>query len=68
MRFNRVLLVSALIATPMSLPQMASAESANELEEVKVTSRRKAESVQDVPLSVTVFNEEKIDQMIVLLQ
>ncbi len=33
------------------------------IEEVVVTSRRQNESVQDVPLSVTVFNEEKIDQL-----
>lgn len=63
MRFNRALLASVLFATPMSLPQFAAAESATDMEEVVVTSRRKAESVQDVPLSVTVFGEEKIEQL-----
>ncbi len=33
------------------------------MEEIVVTSRRKDESQQDVPLSVTVFGSEKIDQV-----
>ena len=33
------------------------------IEEVIVTSRRRAESVQDVPLSVTAFGSERIDQI-----
>ena len=64
MRFNRVLLGSIAIMAPLSIPQFAFAEeSSRVMEEVVVTSRRKAESVQDVPLSVTVFGEEKIKQL-----
>ncbi|MDH3641204.1 MAG: TonB-dependent receptor, partial [Gammaproteobacteria bacterium] len=33
------------------------------IEEIVVTSRRREESVQDVPLSVTVFGEEQIDRL-----
>ncbi|MFT7244434.1 MAG: iron complex outermembrane receptor protein [Candidatus Azotimanducaceae bacterium] len=63
MRLKRALLWSFVLATPMALPQIAVAESAVDMEEVIVTSRRKNESVQDVPLSVTVFGEEKIKQL-----
>jgi iron complex outermembrane receptor protein len=63
MRFNRNLLWSIVLATPTTLPLVAYAEEANEIEEVVVTSRRKSESVQDVPLSVTVFGGEKIKQL-----
>jgi len=63
MRFNRNLLWSIVLATPTALPLIALAEDAADIEEVVVTSRRKAESVQDVPLSVTVFGEEKIRQL-----
>ena len=38
-------------------------EEARGMEEIVVTSRRKDESQQDVPLSVTVFGSEKIDQV-----
>ena len=45
-------------------PQIAIGEETTSIiEEVIVTSRRKNESVQDVPLSVTVFGEEKIAQL-----
>jgi len=46
------------------MPQLVLAADANaDMEEVVVTSRRQQESVQDVPLSVTVFGAEKIDQL-----
>ncbi|MBT7372066.1 MAG: TonB-dependent receptor [Gammaproteobacteria bacterium] len=48
---------------PASLPLLAVAEESRAIEEIVVTSRRKNESVQDVPLSVTVFGEEKIEQL-----
>ena len=38
-------------------------EEARDLEEVVVTSRRRDESQQDVPLSVTAFNSERIEQL-----
>ena len=34
-----------------------------ELEEVVVTAQRRAESLQDVPLAITAFNEEQLEQM-----
>ena len=64
MRFNRVLLGSIVAIAPLSTPQLVIAEeSSRGIEEIVVTSRRKNESVQDVPLSVTVFGEEKIEQL-----
>lgn len=63
MVFNRNFLLSLVLATPTALPLIALAEDSADMEEVVVTSRRKAESVQDVPLSVTVFGEEKIKQL-----
>ncbi len=64
MRFNRILMGSIVLMAPMAAPQMAFAVEANsEMEEIVVTSRRKDESVQDVPLSVTVFGEEQIKQL-----
>ena len=38
-------------------------EEARDMEEVVVTSRRRDESQQDVPLSVTAFNSERIEQL-----
>ncbi|MFT7219984.1 MAG: iron complex outermembrane receptor protein [Candidatus Azotimanducaceae bacterium] len=64
MRFNRILLGSIIAMAPLSTPQFVFAEeSSRGIEEIVVTSRRKNESVQDVPLSVTVFGEEKIEQL-----
>ena len=48
------------IASPTTL---FAAEGAREMEEIVVTSRRKDESQQDVPLSVTAWGREQIDQI-----
>ncbi len=40
-----------------SAPQAASADGTDILEEVIVTARRVEESVQDVPISITVFKQ-----------
>lgn len=55
----------ALFGSPLSTPSAHAAErdASGVIEEIVVTSRRRAESVQDVPLSVTAFGEEKIDQI-----
>ena len=55
----------ALLGSPLSTPTAHAAErdGSGVIEEIVVTSRRRAESVQDVPLSVTAFGEEKIDQI-----
>lgn len=63
MKINK-LLVGSLIGMLPIAPQIAIGEETSRvMEEVIVTSRRKNESVQDVPLSVTVFGEEKIAQL-----
>jgi iron complex outermembrane receptor protein len=62
MKFSRIL-GSIVAMAPLAVPQFALAEESRVIEEVVVTSRRLAESVQDVPLSVTVFGVEKIDQL-----
>ncbi len=53
-----------LPTTTLSAGWMASAEaqSAINLEEIIVTARRKEEDIQDVPISVTVFNQDTLDQ------
>ena len=45
------------------LPESAALAQQNELEEVVVTAQRRAESLQDVPLSITAFSEEMLDTM-----
>ncbi len=64
MKFTRTLLGVAIGATSIVSPMTIQAEETSRaIEEVVVTSRRQNESVQDVPLSVTVFNEEMINQL-----
>ena len=64
MKFKKIILGAAFLAAPVFVPQLVIAEeSVDMMEEVIVTSRRKNESVQDVPLSVTVFGEEQINQL-----
>jgi len=60
MKIKKIILGAAFVAAPLFMPQLVIAEeSVDMMEEVIVTSRRKNESVQDVPLSVTVFGEER---------
>ena len=63
MKVSRLIAASLLAATPVTAPNLFAEESTGSIEEIVVTSRRMSESVQDVPLSVTVFNEEKIEQL-----
>lgn len=64
MSYRRILWGSIIAMAPLTAPQIVIAEeSARIIEEIVVTSRRRAESVQDVPLSVTSFNEERIEQL-----
>jgi iron complex outermembrane receptor protein len=42
---------------------VAAAETSDSIEEILVTSRRRTESSQDVPLAVTAFSEEDIDRI-----
>ncbi|MCC7413837.1 MAG: TonB-dependent receptor plug domain-containing protein, partial [Gammaproteobacteria bacterium] len=52
------LLISAALYAPMGVQ---AATDSTGLEEVVVTATRRAESVQDVPVSVTVFSQEQMD-------
>jgi len=63
MNVSRIAAVIAVISAPISAPIVLAEESNRAMEEVVVTSRRKDESVQDVPLSVTAFGQEAIDQI-----
>src|SRR5262249_8508437 len=47
---------------PVSEHTQAVAERAPLLDEIIVTARRKEESVQDVPISISVFNQEQLEQ------
>jgi iron complex outermembrane receptor protein len=51
--------LAAAIAMALPLPALA----ANELEEVMVTATRRAENIQDVPLSVASLEGERLDAM-----
>ncbi|PLW84176.1 hypothetical protein CWI75_02170 [Kineobactrum sediminis] len=51
--------ISALVLLPASLPMMASAQ--QQLEEVVVTAERRAQSIQDVPLSVAALAGSDIE-------
>ena len=53
----------AAVGASTIMPVAIAEESTRSMEEVVVTSRRKDESVQDVPLSVTAFGEEAIAQI-----
>ncbi len=57
--------VAALLSAPVLTPTAVAAaeDTSGVIEEIIVTSRRRAESAQDVPLSVTAFGEERIEQI-----
>ena len=64
MNMTRWYLGIALVVTSITGTFSVSAEEESRaMEEIVVTSRRKDESQQDVPLSVTVFGSERIDQI-----
>ncbi|MEC8819942.1 MAG: Plug domain-containing protein, partial [Pseudomonadota bacterium] len=64
MKINSTVLFIAIIAFTFYNPvTLYAEESSSEMEEVVVTSRRRDESAQDVPLSVTAFGSERIDQL-----
>ena len=56
-----VAVASAVIATPNISAQETSAQAT--IEEIVVTSRKKTESLQDVPLSVSTLTEETLEQV-----
>ena len=64
-RFNKHCLVLAVAAatlqgSPAALAQTASAQA---LEEVVVTARKRSESVQDVPLAIDAIDSDRIAQL-----
>ncbi len=65
MKLTKKLVCASILCTPLAtFTHPFAAESAEgAMEEVVVTSRRKDESIQDVPLSVTAFGEEAIEQL-----
>jgi iron complex outermembrane receptor protein len=52
---------SAFLSTSILLPTLANAQDSMQLEEVVVTARKRTESMQDVPISVTVFTSQDIE-------
>ena len=54
---------AVLSAAPLQQAVSAETDTSGVIEEIIVTSRRREESVQDVPLSVTVFGEQQIERL-----
>lgn len=61
-----VVTVAGVIASGFSLPVKAQQPGANMLEEVVVTARRREEFLQDVPISMTIFSQDEIDNRNIL--
>jgi iron complex outermembrane receptor protein len=51
---------TAILSTSLALPSLASAQQSAQLEEIVVTARKRTESMQDVPIAVTVFTSQDI--------
>ena len=54
----RPIILSALLFFPVTVPRLVQAQES--LEEIIVTARRRAESFQDVPVTMTAFDAEDI--------
>ena len=58
-----LVILPALAITPLGLPVAVLAQAAQlELEEVVVTARKREETQQDTPLSITTFDQESMEQ------
>lgn len=57
---NRQLLLVSAAALALAAPVAATAQQASAVEEVVVTAQKRAENVQDVPISVTAFSGETL--------
>ncbi|MBU0538576.1 MAG: TonB-dependent receptor plug domain-containing protein, partial [Gammaproteobacteria bacterium] len=55
------MLVCAAVAGAILSSNITIAAEASRLEEVLVSARKKTESLQDTPISLTVFNEERLN-------
>src|ERR1700744_3212325 len=49
------------LITPAIAAETAATDSADELTEIVVTARRTEENLQDVPISITVFNQQQLE-------
>ena len=58
------MLPMAVLGVGLTVPAPAAHAAIANLEEVLVTARRKEESLQDVPVSMTVFSQETLDEML----
>ena len=56
------MLPMAVLGVGLTVPAPAAHAAIANLEEVLVTARRKEESLQDVPVSMTVFSQETLDE------
>ena len=57
-------LIATLAAAPLGAQESApAADSAGPIEEVTVTARRREESLQDVPIAVSAFSAEQLEQI-----
>lgn len=58
-----LLLCAALFATIFHVPEIHAASESAAIEEVVVTARKREESLQEIPIAVSAFTEEEIDQV-----
>jgi len=58
---RRRLMAAAVLGGVIAMPQVAAAQEA--LDEIVVTASKRAENLQDVPISVTALSSESIDQL-----
>ena len=56
-------LLSGVSIATVSLAMTMSAQAQNAIDEVVVTARKKAESLQDVPVAVSALGEEQLDAL-----
>ncbi|MBX3707525.1 MAG: TonB-dependent receptor [Pseudomonadales bacterium] len=61
--FGTLLLAAAVSVAPGIPVLAAERDRSGVIEEIIVTSQRRAESIQDVPISVTAFNQEDIERI-----
>ncbi len=62
MRRTLLSLVCSLSTSALIAPSVTLAQSEFSLEEIVVTAQRREESIQDVPVAITAFNESFLDQ------
>jgi len=58
-----ICLAVAVAAGSVAVPRVTYAQASTGLEEILVTARKREESMQDSPISITAFTSEMLDQM-----